>query len=123
MNIPYSGNPGYDMYDKHHVKEMYDYCNKHKYDMIGMEMKDGNVYEGIIETIESDAVYLLIPIGDLEDTDDDRQFGFGYDYGYGPGGGYGYGGYGYGYPRRFRRFRRYRFPFGGIGRFFFPFFF
>ncbi|RSK25482.1 hypothetical protein EJF36_00320 [Bacillus sp. HMF5848] len=99
------------------MEDKYNFCNTYNFYMIGIHMEDGNSYEGILERHDDDNVYLLVPIGDM----DDNRFGYG---GYG---GLGYGGYGgfggYGYPYRFRRFRRFRFPFFGIRSFFFPFFF
>ncbi|WP_052111085.1 hypothetical protein [Pontibacillus yanchengensis] len=107
------------------MQDMKDYCSKHMYYFVIIQMNDGSEHEGIIEDIDAENVFILMPVGD-EDEDgmessDERQFGYGYGPGFGYGGGYG-GGYGYGYPRRFRRFRRYRFPFFGIRSFFFPFF-
>ncbi|KGX88186.1 hypothetical protein [Pontibacillus litoralis] len=96
-----------------------DYCHQHMYYMVIIEMNDGKQYEGIIEDMDDNHVYMLMPAGDEEEEmegSQNRQFGYGY--GYGPGWGYGYG-----YPRRFRRFRRYRFPFFGIRSFFFPYFY
>jgi hypothetical protein len=56
------------------------------------QMKDGSKKEGIIEDMDDQSVTMLIP----EDVDgDERQF-----YDYGPG-----------YRPRFRRFRRFRFPY------------
>ncbi|MFC0523579.1 hypothetical protein ACFFGV_08270 [Pontibacillus salicampi] len=99
-------------------QEMKEYCEKHMYYFVIIEMQDGSRYDGIIVNIDAENVYVLMPAGDEDESgesSDERQFGYGYG-GYGP----GYGGYGY--PYRFRRFRRYRFPFFGIRSFFFPFF-
>ncbi|MNP80831.1 hypothetical protein D3C76_1790330 [compost metagenome] len=63
--------------------------------------------------MDDEHVYLLVPVGDMDDR------GLGYPYGGFPYGGYGYG---YGYPRRFRRFIRRPFPFFFFRSFFFPFF-
>ncbi|KGX93007.1 hypothetical protein N781_14140 [Pontibacillus halophilus JSM 076056 = DSM 19796] len=86
-----------------------DFCKKHMYYFVVIETNDGQTLEGIIDDMDSENVYLLMPVG--EDEEGDRQYGYG---------GYGYG---YGYPRRFRRFRRYYYPFFGVRRFFFPFFY
>ncbi|MFD1739679.1 hypothetical protein ACFSCX_24655 [Bacillus salitolerans] len=93
-----------------HVK---DFCKKHKDFYVLLEMNDGQQYDGIVDKVDDENVYMLIPDGDHHQ---DREFSFGgydddYGYGgYGSGYGQGYGGYGRRYPRRFRRFRRYRFP-------------
>lgn len=88
-------------------------------------MDNGKMYDGIIDKADNDHAYLLVPIGDQreEDNEEERQFGFG---GFGsPFGGFGgpfggFGGFGH-FPFRFRRFRRFRFPFSRIRRFSFPF--
>ncbi|MEC0135604.1 hypothetical protein P4H94_01655 [Paenibacillus macerans] len=111
---------------KRHMKEM---CRKYHHHFMHLEGTDGRVYEGIIDGIDDDHVYLLVPIGETDG--DDRAFG-GYPFGTFGYGGFPYGGFGgypfygypfYGYPRRFRRFIRRPFPFFGLRRFFFPFFF
>ncbi|MDQ0351437.1 hypothetical protein J2R98_001251 [Alkalibacillus filiformis] len=121
---------------KHHMKSMFDTCHKHRMHLVQVQAHDGQVYDGIIDDVGEDGVTLIMPWGDYEDMDhgyDDRMgpgggfgpgYGPGYGSGYGPGYGPGYGlGYGHGqYPRRFRRFRRHRFPFSGLSRIFFPFF-
>ncbi|QHE51020.1 hypothetical protein [Pontibacillus sp. HMF3514] len=117
MNMPQQMPQGYSKND------MKDQLNGYKHYFIILEMKDGQQYEGIVEDIDAENVYVLMPVGDEDDDEspDQRQWGYGGGFGPGYGWGGGYGG-GYGYPRRFRRFRRYRFPFFGIGRWFFPFF-
>lgn len=71
-------------------------CRKYMNYHVIAHMKDGSKQEGIIEDINNQGVVMLVP----EDIDaDDRQF-------------YGYR------PRRFRRFRRFLFPFILFG---FPF--
>ncbi|WP_245680513.1 hypothetical protein [Bacillus marinisedimentorum] len=108
-------------------EQMHDFCSTYKDHYVQMETSEGQQAEGIIYKVDRQHVYLMVPVGDMGD---DREAGYGYGLGgYGfPGYGFpGYGfpgyGFGYGYPRRFRRFRRYRYPFFGIRRFFFPFFF
>jgi hypothetical protein len=97
-----------------HKKQMLDMCKRYHHHFVQIEAADGSVYEGIIDGTDDDHMYLLVPSGDMDD-DVNRQY---------PYGGYPYGGYMYGrYPRRFRRFRRHRFPFFGFRRLFFPFFF
>ncbi|REJ22039.1 MAG: hypothetical protein C6W54_15790 [Bacillaceae bacterium] len=119
-----------DHYD-HHVSK-HDFCKRHKHYYVLLEMDDGKMYDGIIDKADNDHAYLLVPIGDQreEDNEEERQFGFG-GFG-GPFGGFGspfggfggpfggFGGFGH-FPFRFRRFRRFRFPFSRIRRFSFPF--
>ncbi|KZN95975.1 MULTISPECIES: hypothetical protein [Aeribacillus] len=107
---PYEENMHYrDHYD-HHVSK-HDFCKRHKHYYVLLEMDDGKMYDGIIDKADNDHAYLLVPIGDQreEDNEEERQFGFG-----------GFGGFGH-FPFRFRRFRRFRFPFSRIRRFSFPF--
>lgn len=140
------------MDEKQHKKNMYDHCNKHKLHLMHAQLMDGSMVEGILDEYDDDGVTLIIPCGDeLRESSDERINGFGSGYGgYGHGGygsGYGHGGYGSGYghggyggygsgyghggyggsydhyPRRFRRFRRRRYPFTNIFRLFTPFFF
>lgn len=114
---PYEENMHYrDHYD-HHVSK-HDFCKRHKHYYVLLEMDDGKMYDGIIDKADNDHAYLLVPIGDQreEDNEEERQFGFG-----GFGGPFGgFGGFGH-FPFRFRRFRRFRFPFSRIRRFSFPF--
>ncbi|HEY4600022.1 MAG TPA: hypothetical protein VIG73_01825 [Cerasibacillus sp.] len=98
----------------HRVEEMKDFCHKHRYHYVIMEMNDGQYYDGIIMDIDHEHVHLFMPIGEEHqsaqtDYNDDRQFGFGPSFGR--------------FPFRFRRFHPFFFPFFGIRRFFFPFFF
>ncbi|MEK4383523.1 hypothetical protein NSS70_17060 [Aeribacillus sp. FSL K6-2848] len=105
-----------DHYD-HHVSK-HDFRKRHKHYYVLLEMDDGKMYDGIIDKADNDHAYLLVPIGDQreEDNEEERQFGFG---GFGSPFG-GFGGFGH-FPFRFRRFRRFRFPFSRIRRFSFPF--
>ncbi len=120
-----------------HTKHLHDLCKRYHNHLMQIETTDGQVYDGIIDSVDGDGVTILIAVGDMEredesqDEQNQRQFGYGPGYGgYGPGfGGYGPGfggygpGFGYGFPRRFRRFRRFHFPFFGLRRLFFPFFY
>lgn len=137
MHQPYQGMPvqGHQQ-NEQHVKDMHNMCSQYHLYFIQIQMMDGSMHEGIIEEFDQEGVNLLMP------EDDDGQipyegqqapqghFGYGYGgsyggypgYGGGYGGGYGYGP-GYGVPRRFRRFRRRRFPFFGIRSLLLPFFF
>ncbi|OMG50020.1 hypothetical protein BK140_08795 [Paenibacillus macerans] len=110
---------------------MKEICKRYHHHLIHVESTDGKVFVGIIDGMDDDHVYLLVAVGDTDG--DDRAilggypfgaFGFGgYPYGGFYGGGYGFGYPFYGYPRRFRRFIRRPFPFFGLRRFAFPFFY
>lgn len=113
-----------------HQQHMHDLCQQYNNHLVQLETTDGQVHDGIIDGIDQNGVEMLVPEGDMDNNhhENERQFGFGYGGyagfdGYGGALGYGYGGPGYGYPRRFRRFRRHRFPFFGIRRLLFPFFY
>jgi hypothetical protein len=122
MEIPYEQRQ-YGMDDYDHNMNMYDFCHKHRYHYVMVEMDDGNMYDGIIHKVDRDQVDLLMPVGDQrEENEEERQYGFVGYYGY-PYGGYWYPYGGYGIPLRFRRFRRFRFPFFRIRRFRFPHFY
>ncbi|MGO4888558.1 hypothetical protein ACJ2A9_12415 [Anaerobacillus sp. MEB173] len=123
MNVP---NPSHHMEDpttahQPHAQQMYDACNQYHLYFVKMQTDDGQMHDGIIEDVDQEGVTLLTPEGDM---DNDHRFGY-------PGGFYGPGGYGgfspyghgYGFPRRFRRFRRRRFPLHRLRTFFFPFFY
>lgn len=100
-----------------HQQNIHDLCKKYQHYLVQFETTDGQVYDGIIDSVDHDGVNLLIPVGDMEreeQNENERQFGYG---------GFPQYGYGYGFPRRFRRFRRFRFPFFGLRRLFFPFFY
>ncbi|MBP1931151.1 hypothetical protein [Ammoniphilus resinae] len=97
-------------------------CRRYKNYWCTMRMRDGRVYTGVIDDVDHDHVYLLVPRDDWmrespeKSKKDQRQF---YDYGYGYGypsyypespyygGYYPYPPYPY-YPRR--RFRRIALP-------------
>ncbi|RRJ67513.1 hypothetical protein EHV15_11415 [Paenibacillus oralis] len=118
-----------------HKRHMMEICKRYHHHLIHIESSDGHVHVGIIDGMDDDHVYLLIPIGDMDG--DDRAFGapfggfgtpfggFGTPFGAPFGGFGGFGGFPFfgGFPRRFRRFIRRPFPFFGLRRFFFPFFF
>lgn len=121
MNMPYGSHMQHEGMDQDSRKnQMKDFCKRYHHHYIQIEGTDGNVYDGIIDGSDKDNMYVLVPSGEMDDDDNmNRQF---YPYG-------GYGGYDYDYdyhrrfPRRFRRFRRHRFPFFFIRRLFFPFFY
>ncbi|MFC0472554.1 hypothetical protein ACFFHM_19225 [Halalkalibacter kiskunsagensis] len=100
-------------------QQMHDLCQQYYNHLMQFETTDGQVHDGIIDSVDQNGVNMLIPDGDTEQRNNDQRYGF--DVGYG-----GYGGYppyGYGYPRRFRRFRRQRFPFYLLRSLFFPYFY
>ncbi|UOQ84520.1 hypothetical protein [Gracilibacillus salinarum] len=77
-------------------QQMKSMCQQYMNFYVTGQLQDGSSFEGIIDQIDDVAVTMLIPEEvELEETD--RQFG-----------GY-YGGPG---RRRYRRYRRQRFPFG-----------
>ncbi|WP_052659313.1 hypothetical protein [Bacillus alveayuensis] len=130
MQMPYE-NMETNIHEMKNQDQIKDFCKKHRYYYMMMETDDGRQFDGIIENVERDRVYLLMPAGDETDErsmenvhNEEPPYGYRIYGGYGLGFPYGYGGYGYDhFPRRFRRFRRYPFPFARIRRFFFPFFY
>ncbi len=89
-------------------KQLHDFCTQHRHHLVNVETTDGQVYDGIIDAVQQDGVFMLIPMGEMERENNEeleRQFGFGF------------------FPRRFRFFRPFFFPFFFTRRFFFPFFF
>ncbi|RYM05697.1 hypothetical protein EWH99_05465 [Sporolactobacillus sp. THM7-7] len=76
-------------------------CKRYMNYHVIAQMRDGTQRDGILEGMDDQGVIMLVP--EDVDSDDDRQF-----FGYGPG-----------FRPRFRRFRRFRFPFS---LFVFPFF-
>ncbi|WP_280769192.1 hypothetical protein [Salipaludibacillus daqingensis] len=149
MHQPYQGMPAQGHHqNEQHAKDMHNMCTQYHLHFIQIQLMDGSSHDGIIEEVDNEGVTLLMPEAEegaqqpyygqhgheshhelhaqqgTQMQDSPQHFGYGYPgYGYpgfGPGPGYGYG---YGIPRRFRRFRRRRYPFFGIRRLFFPFFF
>lgn len=106
------------MLDKQETKhDFYSKCWEYIHQPVRVQTKEGLVYEGVIEHVDQNHVYLLIEdnhgtMNVRETQEKSRQF-FGYGYGnpyytygypgYGYGGFAGYPGYYYGYPRRFSR--------------------
>ena len=92
-------------------QEAHEICKKHMYRYVSVTMTSGVVYDGIVENVDDDNLYLAVPIGGM-DQEQMRAFlpypypGYGYPYGY-PGYGYGYG-----FPRR--RFARQILPLAGL---------
>lgn len=87
-----------------------DDCRKYMYCHVMLTMRDGTIMDGIIEDVDPENVTMLVGEDVMEQDDDDqstqyRQFS--------P----------HGRPRRrFRRFRRRRFPFKDLSRLFLIFF-
>lgn len=93
-----------------HSKQMYETCKKFHLYFVQIQTTEGQLYDGIIEDVDNEGVAMLVPSGDIEQGEGmERQFGYGYG--------------GYGFPRRFRRFRRVRFPFFQLHRLFFPYYY
>ncbi|WP_051353112.1 hypothetical protein [Thalassobacillus devorans] len=115
----YHGYPEQAEMDRQNPSEIKEMCQTNHYYFVQIQLSDGSLVDGIIDGTDEDHVYLLVPVGDEKEEMEQRQFGYS---GFGPYGGYPYGA-GYGYPRRFRRFRRRRYPFFYIRRLFFPFFY
>ncbi|MBD0379100.1 hypothetical protein [Paenibacillus sedimenti] len=82
-----------------HKKEAYSLCKSHMYRYVSVTTVDGTMYDGIVENVDDDHLYLAVPIGGQE-MEQMRAFApFGYPYPYYP---YPYPGYYF--PRR--RFAR-----------------
>ncbi|RYL92268.1 hypothetical protein EWH91_08335 [Sporolactobacillus sp. THM19-2] len=73
------------------IESIRNMCHKYMNYHVIVSLKDGSQQEGIIESMNDQGIIMLVP-EDI-DGDDDRQF------------------FGYGYRPRFRRFRRFLFPF------------
>ncbi len=80
---------------------MYRLCKQHRWQYVQLMTNDGMVYEGMIENVDRDHVYLLVPMDEMRSEDDmsddydqssdTRQFFPGFGFG------------GFGRRRRFRR--------------------
>ncbi|WP_053075143.1 hypothetical protein [Ornithinibacillus californiensis] len=102
--------------------DMKSLCQRYMNYHVMAQMNDGSQFDGIIEGMDDNGVTMLIPeevdSEQMELNGENRQFGFDFN-GYG-----GYDNYGYGRPRRrFRRYRRQRFPLNLFSRLFlFPYY-
>ncbi|HZG55854.1 hypothetical protein [Paenibacillus sp.] len=99
-----------------HKHEAIEICKQHIHKYVLIHTTDGMQYDGIVESLDDEYVYLAVPVGAAELAPPQARalpgyYGYGGypGYAYGPGvAGYGYPGYGYGYPAygyggRFRR--------------------
>lgn len=98
-----------------HKQEAVDVCKQHMNKYVLIHTADGMQYDGIVESLDDEYVYLAVPVGAAELVPPQARAWPGYGYGYGGypygGAGFGYPGYGYpgfgypgyGYGRRFRR--------------------
>ncbi|KRF28105.1 hypothetical protein [Paenibacillus sp. Soil787] len=88
-------------------QEAHEICKKHMYRYVSVTMTSGAVYDGIVEDVDDENLYLAVPIGGM-DHDQTRAFlPYAYPYPY-----YGYPYPYYGYPRR--RFVRQILPLAGL---------
>jgi hypothetical protein len=84
-------------------QSLHDDCRKYMYCHVMLVMRDGTMMDGIIENVDPENVTMLVGEDVMEEDGEDqygqqRQFG--------------------GRRRRFRRFRRRRFPFRDLSRLF-----
>lgn len=96
----YQGEELYLSMDRNILDQCQRYLNYH----VTAQMSDGSHFDGVIDDYDDEGVTMLVPEWVEDDVDDDvtRQYN-----------------YGYGRPRRrFRRFRRRRFPFRFFRRIF-----
>jgi len=47
-------------------KEVYALCECHMHRYIGVQMKDGCVFDGIVESVDEESVHLAVPVGAWE---------------------------------------------------------
>ncbi|WP_068502021.1 hypothetical protein [Paenibacillus kribbensis] len=109
-------------------------CQKHMYRYVCVWVKDGTMYDGIVEHVDDEKLYLAVPVGEMENANvnvnanvnanvnlpyppsncgcgGSRAYG-GYGF-YPPYPAYGYG-YGYGFPYGRRRFNRLILPLAAL---------
>ncbi|WP_058306103.1 hypothetical protein [Gracilibacillus massiliensis] len=79
------------IYQQHEIKNL---CEEYKNYYVMGQLNDGAQFEGIVDSVDNSGVNMLIA-EDIVEEQSDRQLGY-----YGPG------------RRRYRRFRRQRYPFG-----------
>lgn len=82
-------------------------CKEHLNRFVRVQMQDGAVFDGVIEHVDDEHVYMACPVRDGE-TDEDRYVPY-------PGPAFGYPGYpGYPYGYFYPRYRRYALPLAGL---------
>jgi hypothetical protein len=91
-------------------QEVHAICIKHMYRYVSVTMTDGKVYDGIVENVDDENLYLAVPTGGM-DLEQMRAF-VPYPYPY-PYYGYPYP-YPYAYPYGRRRFVRQILPLAGL---------
>jgi len=82
------------MMHKHEAKLL---CEQHIHKYVLVQTTDGMHFDGIVESLDDDYVYLAVPVGAAELTPPQAR-GLTGLYGYGGAPWYGYPPYGYGYP-------------------------
>lgn len=87
--------------------EMHEICKKHMYRYVIVTMTNGAVYDGIVENVDDDNLYLAVPLGGMDQEQMRAFLPYGYPYPY-----YGYPYPGYVYGRR--RFARQVLPLAGL---------
>lgn len=90
-------------------QEAHEICKKHMYRYVSVTLTGGAVYDGIVENVDDDNLYLAVPIGEMDQEQMRAFLPYGYPY---PHYGYPYPYPGYGFPRR--RFRRQILPLAAL---------
>lgn len=111
----------------HHKHHMHSLCQQYLHQNVMIQTNDNQSYQGMIEGVDDDYVYLVVPMDDMSGgmhyRSEDQRFIGGPGVGFGgvPGGWYGPGygwygpGYGYwGYPRPRPGFRRLVLPLAAL---------
>ncbi|WP_261305722.1 hypothetical protein [Paenibacillus andongensis] len=91
-------------------QEAHEICIKHMFRYVSVTMTSGSVYDGIVEGVDDENLYLAVPIGGMDQDQMRAFFPFAYPYPYF--GGYPYLYPGFGFPRR--RFVRQILPLAGL---------
>lgn len=87
--------------------EKHEICIKHMHRYVSVTMDNGAVFDGIVEHVDDDHLYLAVPIGGMEHAQMRAFLPYGYPSPY-----YGYPYPGYGFGRR--RFARQILPLAGL---------
>lgn len=107
-------------YQMHNTSNMQQLCQQHLNRRVRAVLCDGKMYEGLVEHVDDQHVYLIIEINinvtrSEDEEEESRYFG---GYGYPPYGPFGYGYPGYGYPGY--GYPWYAYPRYGYGRLILP---